>query len=141
MLSPSAIGEKTEAQILAALLQQNVAVLTPFGSHLRYDLVFEKDCKFYRVQCKTARLRDNVVRFNANSRTDGVCKSYKGEVDFLAAYCPDNGANYLVPVEEVPGSEVTLRLEAPVRYRNMRWASDYLLSDVIGRLHADVAQW
>jgi hypothetical protein len=51
------IGERSEAIIMAKLLEVGYGVLMPFGDNRRYDLVIEDaDGKFYRIQCKTARL-------------------------------------------------------------------------------------
>ena len=47
-------GERSEAIIIAKLLEVGYGVLTPFGDNRRYDLVIEDaDGKFWRVQCKT----------------------------------------------------------------------------------------
>ena len=49
-----AIGEQSEAIIMAKLLEVGYSVLMPFGDNRRYDLVIEDaDEKFWRVQCKT----------------------------------------------------------------------------------------
>ena len=51
------IGERSEAILIAKLLESGYGVLTPFGDNSRYDLVIEDaDGKFYRVQCKTGRV-------------------------------------------------------------------------------------
>lgn len=49
-------GDKSEACIIAKLMQVGYAVLIPFGGSERYDLVIEDaDGQFWRVQCKTGR--------------------------------------------------------------------------------------
>ena len=49
------LGERSQAHIIARLLEVGYTVLTPYGDSSRYDLVIEDaDGKFWRVQCKTA---------------------------------------------------------------------------------------
>src|SRR5262245_7012178 len=94
-------------------------VLLPFGEGRRYDLVIEEDDgRFVLVQCKTGRIRQGAVRFLAYSLNllpgDQVSRRpYLGEVEFFGVYCPANGKVYLVPVEDVPQTEASLRLEPP----------------------------
>ncbi len=54
----NSIGDITEAAIIAQFLQLGFIVLTVYGGNQRYDLVIEDaDGQFWRVQCKTARIR------------------------------------------------------------------------------------
>ena len=61
-----AIGERSEAFIIAKLIEVGYGVLTPFGDNLRYDLVMEDaDGIFYRIQCKTGWMDEakTVIKF------------------------------------------------------------------------------
>ena len=60
---PVDVGLRTEAAILAELVQRGYQVLVPFGVNQRYDLVLDIEGEFVRAQCKTGRLRDGVIRF------------------------------------------------------------------------------
>ena len=79
---PVDVGHRTEAAILAELVRRGYRILVPFGVNQRYDLVIETDEGFLRVQCKTGRLRDGVIQFNALSiqsntrgtRGSGLCR-------------------------------------------------------------------
>ncbi len=109
-------------------------MLLPFGVNQRYDLILENDGRsFLRVQCKTGRLRDGVIRFSAQSvQSNTACtraRAYAGEVDLFAVYCPDNDRVYVIPVEEVPATAMYLRVEPPRnrQRKGVRWAEDYVL--------------
>ena len=124
------IGEITEACVLTAFLKMGYAVMIPFGDNQRYDLVIEDDGKFQRVQCKTGRIRDGCVCFNASSNCgyqNRERKDYRGEADLFVVYCPDNGKIYAIPVDKGLPAKVSLRLD-PTRNSQacgVRWAVDY----------------
>lgn len=108
-------GDRTEAIVMAALLQVYDSVLVPFGNGRRYDLVVDSDGRFLRIQCKTGRLRNGVVVFNTASQDPrnrgGSGISYRGQVELFGVYCPDTHKVYLVPVEDVGPNHGHLRLE------------------------------
>lgn len=104
----------------------------PFGEDHRYDIIAEKDDRFYRVQVKTGRLRKGVVVFNAYSshaHRGGGMRKYIGQIDLFGVYCPDNECTYLVPIADITVFQGMLRIQRPLNNhsRKMRWASDYLL--------------
>lgn len=129
--SPKTVGEVSEAQVLAAFLINAETVLMPFGDNQRYDLVLERGGEFIRVQVKTGRLKDGVVRFQtcSSGSTTGHKKKrpYVGEVDCFAVYCPENHQVYLVPIAGSPGTEMSLRLKPVVngQKQGVRLAVDY----------------
>ncbi len=133
MVDTKAAGDITEAVVLAEFLKAGFSVLVPFGDNRRYDLVVEADGRFLRVQCKTASLcgwkgDDACIRFKARS---GVHKSrpYRGQADLFAAYSPDTRQVYILPVDEVPETDVWLRL-TPTRngqQAKIRMAEDHTL--------------
>jgi PD-(D/E)XK endonuclease len=58
------------------------------------------------------------------------------EIDAIAAYSPDTGACYLIPIAEVDGhSTVSLRLAPTANNQalNVRWARDYDLATSLRR--------
>jgi PD-(D/E)XK endonuclease len=124
-------GNTTEAAVLSALVQRDIAVLLPFGEGHPYDLVIQvADASFLRVQCKTARVLNECLRFNSRSTDHGRGPgSYVGLADVFGVYCPHLGSVFLVPVADVPRFEVFLRLE-PARNnqrRRVRFAADYAI--------------
>ena len=126
-MTPSQIGNITEARILAELASRGMNVLVPFGQGLPYDLVVEKDGKFQRVQCKTGALRNGVVVFNTSSDDHG---SYEGLVDVFAVFCPQNGKVYWVPIAAA-GTQtgMYLRVDPPKngQVKNIRYAREFEL--------------
>src|SRR5262245_60269511 len=120
MRNTSKVGDVSVAQVLAALVKAGKCVLLPFGDNKRYDLVIEEeDGRFWRVQCKTAYLYCGVLKFptcSVDSRSmEGrtLRRGYRGEIDYFGVYSPTNDKVYLVPVEEVPIGEASLRLDQP----------------------------
>jgi hypothetical protein len=129
--NPKTIGERSEAVIIAKLLLRGEVVLQPFGDNQRYDLVIDRNGTFVRVQCKTGRLVDGIIKFYSSSNAGGYSKrSYYGEVEMFAVYCPENDRVYLVPIEDAASVVTTLRVDPPKDCRSsesLRWAKDYLL--------------
>jgi len=134
MPNTKSAGDITEAVVLAEFLRAGFPVCVPFGDNRRYDLVVEAGGRFLRVQCKTASLTSDrcggkgCIRFKARS---GVHESrpYWGQADLFAAYSPDTRQVYVLPVDEVPGTDVWLRL-TPTRNNNqygIRLAEDHTL--------------
>ena len=108
-------------------------MLLPVGDHLRYDLAIDDHGTILRVQCKTGRLKNGVVRFDTcsiDSRSQkGRCvrRNYRGEIELFGVYCPDNDKCYLVPVEKVGPNECRLRIDPPRNGQktHLRWGEDY----------------
>jgi PD-(D/E)XK endonuclease len=126
----NSIGEKSQAAILAEIVKNGYTVLLPFGEARRYDMVFEKSNIFFRVQCKTGRYMNGVIRFNTCSVNwwNKTRKKYTSEeIDYFAVYCQYTEKVYLIPVEEVAANEGYLRVEptANNQEKGIRWAQDY----------------
>lgn len=129
-MTPSEIGERTEAAVLAALVASGKYVLLPFGGQRRYDLAYEEDGRLVKVQCKTGRIRNGALWFRTHSVVRGSIRDYRTDVDFFGVYSHERGEVYLVPVASVPARAAHLRLD-PARNRQqlgIRWAPRYLLS-------------
>jgi hypothetical protein len=129
-MTPSEIGERTEAAVLAALVCSGRDVLLPFGQR-RYDLAYEEQGRLVKVQCKTGWLRNGTIEFRTQSLVRGSVRDYRADVDLFGVYCHDLGAVYMVPVDDVPNrSRASLRLNPPRNGQRskIRWASTYLLT-------------
>jgi hypothetical protein len=134
MEHPKAIGDRTQLAIMLALREADLAVYLPFGENTRCDLIIDDGRELSRVQCKTGRLRLGAIRFAVCScyghhRNPGQSRrTYEGQIEFFAVYCPETKGVYLVPIEDVPlKSQAALRVE-PARNRqkrNIRPAADY----------------
>jgi PD-(D/E)XK nuclease superfamily protein len=137
-LSHKANGERSEAVILAKLVELGYHVLIPDGDNLRYDLLIEDiDEHFWRIQCKTGWTKSNGESIHfltassyAHTRTGQAgqrFKDYQGQIDFFAVYCSQTKGTYLVPVEHFSGNHGQLYLTKVTnsRKREIRWAKDY----------------
>jgi hypothetical protein len=131
MRDTSSIGNKTEAVVLAALVQAGYRPLLPFGSGHPYDIGLDVDGKLMRVQCKTGRLlKEGVIFFpTAMWCRDMSYRSYWGDIDSFGVYCPSTNEVYLVPIEDVPGRAAYLRVEPTKngQAKGVRWAKDYVI--------------
>lgn len=130
-VNPKAVGEVSEAMVLARLVQSGLVVLMPFGNNQRYDLVIDRGDRFERVQVKTGRLANGVVRFKCSSVNGftGARTGYQDQADTFMIYCPENGAIYAVPVSDCGASSVSLRVD-PAKggpTSTLRLAADYLV--------------
>ncbi len=115
MSDTKAVGDVSEAVILAELLKLKKSVLVPFGERHRYDLVIDEGGRFLRVQCKTGRVLGDALKFNTysvvrDSKTKKYVKRYYSEkdIDFYGVYCPENKKSYLIPVGKVSRGEGSL---------------------------------
>lgn len=132
--NPKAVGERSEAMILAALLRSGYNPLLPaFTDNKRYDFVLDmEDGRFLRVQAKTGRLKRDgaVVAFPTAScqthRGHGR-QDYRGQADYFAVYCPELDRIYWVPVDDTASTECWLRLRDTENGQSarIRQASDY----------------
>ena len=122
-------GNAAEAAVLAALVERDIDVFTPFGGGHPFDLVahLHRDL-FLRIQCKAAWPRGGCVIFNSASTDHGHGpRSYRGLADVFGVFFPPTGIVYLVPVEAVSPFEGRLRLE-PARnnqQKGVRLAADF----------------
>jgi len=128
--NPKGAGELTEAMCLAAFVRGGEKVLLPFGDNQRYDMVLHRGEDFIRVQCKTGRLRNGAVEAatcSSYAHRGNGSKDYTGSADWFAVWCPDTDKVYVVPVDEAPKRQITLRVEEPKcpSSKRMRWAKEY----------------
>ena len=135
---PKAVGDATEAMVIARLVQVGKMILVPYGENHRYDLVIDEGDRFIRVQCKTGRLRNGAVLFATCSSTYHFPKNqpasfyqrdYANDADLFGVYCPELDAVYLVPVEVVGKRAAALRIDPSKngQAKKIRWARDYYL--------------
>ena len=121
-------------RILAAFVERGFEVLLPWGTNHRYDMVLEVGDRFLRIQCKTGRLKFGTVEFSARSVRSNTAttlmRTYVGEIDYFAVYCPANRGVYVVPCDESTRSNVVLRVEPATNNQNkrIRWATNYELA-------------
>ncbi len=129
--------------ILAKLVEMGKEVLLPWGDHRRYDIAYYepgdafKAARLVRIQCKVGWFYDDEagIEFSTISvlvkpGKGHVLGGYRGEIEYFAVYCPDNGKIYLIPEDNVPdGSKAKLRLKRTKnnQQQGILWAKDYEL--------------
>ncbi|HEX8890461.1 MAG TPA: group I intron-associated PD-(D/E)XK endonuclease [Pyrinomonadaceae bacterium] len=125
-------GNISEAKILAAFVDAGYLVSLPFGDGHKYDLVIYDGRSLQRVQCKTGRVRNGCLVFNACSFSGngGTRRDYQDVADLFAALNPETDDVYVIPVEEVGHTTARLRLKPTLskQSKRIRWAREYLLS-------------
>ena len=104
MDGPNEKGNIAEAAIAAAAVRLGISVLRPQFEHGRYDLVFEVDNRFLRIQCKWAPRQGEVVvvRLSGHRITTrgSVRTTYSAdEIDAVAAYCQELDECYWLPID------------------------------------------
>ena len=136
---PKSVGDRSTLAVILALEAKGFRVYLPFSENTRCDLVVDDGIQLGRVQCKSGRLRNGAVRFNACSSyahhpNPKVAKrDYTGEIDYFGVYCRETGGVYLVPIDEMPVKrQGALRVE-PARngqFRSIHLARDYELGRI-----------
>src|SRR5689334_15980040 len=137
-------GNLTQAKVVVALIEAGYLVSQPFGDGHKYDLVADDGQNLLRVQCKTGRVKNGVLIFNAYSIPGNKARKcdYRGLADLFAVLNPADGRIFLIPVNEVGTNDVCLRLmpTGNGQTQGVRWAANYELRPITGNA-ARVAQW
>ena len=130
-------GNRSLWAVVSALIARGVEVYAPVGEGYLIDMLARKDGgALQSVQVKTGKLVGGVISFAPSSitPTGRVRKSYRGEVDLFAVYCSENDKVYVMPVDDVPEKEVSLRVDPTVRkqVKRIRWAEDFEIDHTFG---------
>src|SRR3954447_21758096 len=145
-MNPSQKGAIAEGAILHDATKHGIVVYRPAVEGARADMIFEVGMRLLRVQCKWARLLDQVVEVRARTCRRGPNGTYiRGtysaeEVDAIAAYCMGNDTCYLLPLD-LFGSQVALFLRLSAARNNQRrlvhWPEQYRLGAIaqLGERH------
>ncbi len=132
-LSTDQKGAIAELAIAKAAIALGIGVYRPLGDGERYDMIFDFGKHFDRVQCKWAPLHGHVVlvRSYSNRRTANGLRRRPyapGEIDALAAYCPDLDRCFYLPADRIAGRLQLHLRTAPSRNNQacgVNWAADY----------------
>lgn len=136
--NPNHKGNVAELAIATEAANLGLSVLKPLTEHETYDLALDLGDRIWRVQCKWATFKDNVVHVhvgrNRTSKRGYVRTTYRlGELDALAAYCQALHQCYLLPAEMVVGRYAVQLRTAPPRNNQqaaINFAKDYELGAV-----------
>ena len=134
-LNPSQVGQITELKCQAWLIEQGWNVLLPVGNYLKYDLVIERNNKFYRIQCKHATELDTGfrVRTRYDKRVNGnvIKESYSiNDIDYFMTEF--KGKYYLFPPF---GTAETRFWTVPPKQNSIcKIAQDFYAEDILQNL-------
>lgn len=133
-INPSQIGLSTELKCQSFLIEQGWNVLVPLGNYQKYDIVIERDNKFYRIQIKHAMEQETgfLVRTKYEVRDNGKTKKQayqEGDIDYFMTEF--KGKYYLFPIF---GTTETRFWTVPPRLSNCKVAQDFLAEGVLKSL-------
>ena len=144
MLTTDQKGAIAEAKIACAAIELGIEVYRPVADGGRYDMIFDLDGRLVRVQCKYARLENDVVlvRCRRCRRTaNGLLhRGYTpDEIDAFAAYCPELDRCFFLPINHCGNQmAVQLRVSPPRNNQSagIRWADDFDFAATLRRFGA-----
>lgn len=126
-LTASQKGEIVELKCKAFLMEHGWNVSTPCGNFLKYDMVIEKNGKFYTIQCKKAIPIDGgfflKTEHDARIGNKTVKVPYKRN-DFTFFMTEFEGVFYMIPISEM--RKMTFRTTSSIKNKTQRLANDYL---------------
>ncbi|MBI5700400.1 hypothetical protein HZC34_00930 [Candidatus Saganbacteria bacterium] len=108
-------GNLAEIKVAAFLIQKGFNVLIPWGENQRYDLVAEKNGLFVKIQVKYVAPKMGHLTVPLRSANNWkVVKYNKNELDFVAAYNPENDIIYFIPLKSIRNTAtINLRVSGP----------------------------
>lgn len=134
-LNPSQIGDITELKCQTFLIEKGWNVLIPIGNHQKYDLVIEKNNKFYRIQVKHAMPIENtsfIVRTKYEVRDNGRTKKMTysaNDVDYFMTEFENNF--YMFPVF---GTVETRFWTIETKLTTQKQAKNFKAEDILKKL-------
>ena len=135
--NPSQIGLEVELKCQYFLIEQGFNVLIPLGNYLKYDLVIEKNNKFYTIQVKHSHQED-VNSFSVNTKYDKrengrvVKKAYqKDDVDYILTEFNDDF--YMFPVFGTTSTKLWLD-KGQKNMPTKKYAVDYKAENILNTL-------
>ena len=137
-MNTKSAGSIVEAHIMTVLLKRGDRVCLPFGENCPYDLIFDRDNRLGRVQCRKARYKNGSLEFDLSRVFYDATQSKvvkrpcnKKEIDYFGIYCQEIGKAYLIPIEDIKAKiQFRLRIDplpSNVSPKSVNWAKPYEL--------------
>ena len=99
---------------------QGYTVSLPINDTQWYDLVVEKDGKFYTVQCKATQTENGDIDFRSTGGTNGGVYDNllnHSELDYL--FCVNKDLNmWLIPIKDIQQNRKSIRLRTEPNANN-----------------------
>ena len=114
-------GDVAELAVAQKFIKEGYKILFPYGENHQYDLVAEKDGKFFRVQVKYCTPKNGVLNINCKSSNNWSVLHYTEKyIDVLAAYNPEDNQVYFIPVDQINHSLMKLRISPAKNNQELR---------------------
>jgi len=139
MMSTNQKGAIAETAIAAEATRLGIDVYRPVAEGGRFDLIFAfDDGSLSRVQCKWANLVNGAISvrcYSCRRAREGLrYRTYTAdEIDAIAAYCPDNGRSYYLPISLVADHRIVHLHVAPAannQFAAISWSAQYELGAI-----------
>jgi Holliday junction resolvase-like predicted endonuclease len=105
-------GSIAELAVAQRLMKEGFAISFPFGENQRYDLIAERNGRFWRIQVKYSTPKNETLRVNCRSSNNWSVKKYTSdEIDLIAIYDGHGGEVYFVECSDFKDNMLTLRLQ------------------------------
>jgi hypothetical protein len=126
-------GAIAELAIAQRAIKLGIDVYRPLSDGSRSDLVFAAGSRLFRVQCKLARLRGDVVvvrLYSSRRAREGLRKQVYGpdDVDLVAAYCLELDRSFLLTSTQFCGrTQFDLRVASSRNNQRLgvNWAHEF----------------
>ncbi|WP_414836625.1 group I intron-associated PD-(D/E)XK endonuclease [Candidatus Nanohalococcus occultus] len=125
------VGDLAEIAVAKKVMSLGKSVSFPFGDNERYDLLVD-DGDIQKAQVRKAAYKQDclVFRCYSNHRENGeiVRESFSSEqIDVFYVWCQEIDEVFKIPVEQVPNSTMSLRMEPAEngQKKGVNWAEDY----------------
>jgi len=122
-------GDIAELVVAAKMVEMGWRVLFPYGENARYDLVGEQNGRFIRIQVKYTTPKNGVMDTNCRSSNNWSIIHYTpADIDFIAAYNPQDREVYFIPAHKINKSTFKLRLDEAKNNQKLKinMAKDFL---------------
>jgi len=124
-------GMVNEYKVAVYLLEKGYDVAKPYLDEQKYDILVDFGNGFERVQVKTGREINGIVRCRVQKRkyNTTILQQYTDkDIDSFIIFCQDNNKLYRIGIEEYRGTvDVCLRVQAPKNNQkaSILWAKDF----------------
>jgi len=117
-----------ELEFALHLIHKGYSVLQPLNPNSSYDLVFDNDGVFCRIQVKYLTLRNGMLRVELD-RPKRHTPSYKDrDIDAIGVFESTQHKFYLIPIEKIPNiSDFWLRVTKPknAQIKHIHYANEF----------------
>ncbi len=130
---PVRVGDVSTHAIITEFLKLGYVVSIPTSNDCRYDIIVDDGDILHKVQCKTAQVVRGYINFPTSSSNRSKKRDYRDQVDLIAAYCERLNEVYICRPEEVPKTEVRLKLleTDEEQVEGKRYAVNFLFENTV----------